>query len=58
MDENQNIILYQNNEGDINVDVKLLSNDLWLSLKQISELFGRDKSMIAKHLKNVFREEE
>jgi death-on-curing family protein len=58
MNENQNIIIYQNDGGTIDVEVKLLNNDLWLSLNQIAELFGRDKSVIAKHLKNVFREEE
>lgn len=58
MNENQNIIIYQNDEGTIDVEVKLLNNDLWLSLNQIAELFGRDRSVIGKHLKNVFREEE
>jgi hypothetical protein len=33
MNENQNIIIYQNDEGTIDVEVKLLNNDLWLSLK-------------------------
>ena len=58
MNENQNIIIYQNNEGSINVEVKLLNNDLWLSLNQIAELFGRDKSVISRHLSNIFKEEE
>lgn len=58
MNDKQNIIIHQNNEGNINVEVRLLNNDLWLSLNQIAELFGRDKSVVAKHLKNIFREEE
>lgn len=58
MNENQKIVIYQNDEGTIDVDVKLLNNDLWLSLKQIAELFGRDKSVISRHLSNVFKEEE
>ena len=58
MNENQNIIIYQNNEGSINVEVKLLNNNLWLSLNQIAELFGRDKSVISRHLSNIFKEEE
>jgi len=40
------------------VEVKLLNNDLWLSLNQIAELFGRDKSVISRHLSNIFKEEE
>ena len=58
MSETQNIIIYQNNEGNINVEVTLLNNDLWLSLNQIAELFGRDKSVISRHLSNIFKEEE
>jgi len=58
MDANQNIIICQNNEGSVNVKVKFLNNELWLSLNQIAELFRGDKSVVAKHLKNVFREEE
>jgi len=58
MSENQNIIIYQNNEGGVNVEVKLLDDNLWLSLNQIAELFGRDKSVISRHLSNIFKEEE
>lgn len=58
MDENQNIIIYQNDEGTIGVEVKLVNNDLWLSLNQIAELFGRDKSVISRHLSNIFKEAE
>ena len=47
MNENQNIIIYQNEEGTIDVEVKLLNNDLWLSLNQIAELFGRDRSVLS-----------
>ena len=58
MNENQNIVIYQNDEGTIDVEVKLLNNDLWLSLNQIAELFGRDRSVIGKHIKNIFKDEE
>ena len=54
MNENQNIVIYQNDEGTIDVEVKLLNNDLWLSLNQIAELFGRDKSVVSRHLSIVF----
>lgn len=58
MNENQNIVIYQNDEGTIDVEVKLVNNDLWLSLNQIAELFGRDKSVISRHLSNIFKEAE
>lgn len=58
MDKKQNIAIYQSEGGDINVEVKLVNDDLWLSLNQIAALFGRDKSVISRHLKNIFLEEE
>lgn len=58
MNDNQNIVIYQNEEGNVNVEVKLVNEDIWLSLNQIADLFSRDKSVIAKHLKKVFKEEE
>jgi prophage maintenance system killer protein len=54
----QNIAIYQNDEGNINVEVKIINDDLWLSLNQIAELFGRDKSVISRHLSNIFNDEE
>ena len=58
MNMQQNIAIYQNEEGNINVEVKIINDDLWLSLNQIAEVFGRDRSVIGKHLKNIFDEEE
>jgi len=58
MESTQNIVIYQNEEGNINVEVKFIKDDLWLSLNQIAELFGRDKSVISRHLSNIFKEEE
>ena len=58
IDNNQNIVIYQNEEGKINVEVKFIDENLWLSLNQIAELFGRDKSVISRHLKNIFHEGE
>src|SRR4051812_40539119 len=43
------ITLYQNN-----VEVRLDKDTVWLSLDQIAELFKRDKSVISRHLRNVF----
>jgi hypothetical protein len=39
----QNIVIYQNDKGHIDVAVKIINNDLWLSLNQVAELFGRDR---------------
>ena len=52
------IILYQVPEGDIKLDVRLERETIWLNLNQLSTLLGRDKSVISRHLRNVFKEGE
>ena len=48
------IVIYQTADGAIATEVRLEGESLWLSLQQIAELFGRDKSQISRHLKNIF----
>jgi DNA ligase (NAD+) len=55
---NTNIILFETEEGNIAIPVTFDKETLWLSLKQISELFERDKSVISRHLSKIFDEEE
>ncbi len=50
------IAIYQSDSG--SVEVRLQADTVWLSLQQIAELFGRDKSVISRHLRNVFSEGE
>jgi len=52
------IAIFQNENGDITIDAKLEADTLWLSLNQLAELFDRDKSVISRHLKKVFVENE
>ncbi len=52
------ILIYQNESGVINVDVRLEENSLWLSQAQICEVFGKAKSTISEHIKNIFQEGE
>lgn len=40
------------------VEVRLEGETLWLSLQQLADLFGRDKSVISRHLKNIFETSE
>lgn len=59
MEENKSeIIFYEANDGQTKVEVRFDSETVWLSLNQIAELFGRDKSVISRHLKNIFAEGE
>ena len=46
--------LYQTPDGQVRLDVRLERETVWLSLNQMSELFGRDKSVISRHLRNIF----
>lgn len=55
---NDQIIIYQNPDGNIDVEVVLQDDSVWLTLNQITELFERDKSVISRHIRNVFKEGE
>jgi len=52
------IVLYEAPDGEVRVDVRLERETVWLSLTQMAELFNRDKSVISRHLRNVFRSGE
>ena len=53
-----NIIIYKSNDGKINIDVVFEGETVWLTQKQISELYGRSISTISEHISNIFKEEE
>ena len=48
------VVVYQSSDGQVRVDVRLEQDTVWLSLDQIAALFGRHKSVISRHLRNVF----
>jgi hypothetical protein len=52
------VILYQTEDGQTRLQVRLKNETAWLSLNQLADLFQRDKSVISKHLKNIFEEGE
>lgn len=52
------LIVYQSAELTERIEVKIEGETVWLSLNQISQLFGRDKSVISRHLSNIFKEGE
>ncbi len=51
-----NIAIYQANNG--TVEVRLQGQTVWLSLLQIAALFDRDKSVVSRHLRNIFKDVE
>lgn len=50
------IVIFEAASGQI--DVRVEKENVWLSLPQLAELFGRDKSVISRHIRNVFAEAE
>jgi len=55
--ENQ-IVIYQTDNGQTSIDVRLESETVWLTQAQMAELFQKDQSVIARHIANVFKEGE
>lgn len=52
------LLLYQSPSGDIKLDVRLESETVWLTQDHMAELFGKSKSTINEHIKNIFAEGE
>ena len=55
---NDKIIIYQSEDGKTQLDVKLEGDTVWLSTKQMAELFDKEESNIRRHVNNVFKEAE
>ena len=52
------IILYQSEDGRTKLDVRLENQTIWLSQKQLTELFGKAKGTISEHIKHIFEDGE
>jgi len=57
-DRRGEIVLFKAANGGSAIEVRLEGNTVWLNLNQISELFKRDKSVVSRHLRNLFKEKE
>lgn len=55
---NSNLLLYQDDNGNIKLDVYLEDETVWLTQEQMALLFGKAKSTINEHIKNIFKEKE
>ena len=51
-------IIYKDNNGNVNVSVLLINQDLWLTQNLIAELFGVSRSTITEHINNIFETNE
>lgn len=52
------VVLYQTPDGGVTLDVRVEQDTVWLNLSQMAALFERDKSVISRHLRNIYREGE
>ena len=53
-----NILMYTTEDGVTKIEVTFDHDTVWLSIDQMAELFQRDKSVIGKHVRNIFKEGE
>lgn len=52
------VVIYKTKGGKIKLEVNLQKETVWLSLGQMAQLFGRDKSVVSRHLSNIFKTKE
>ena len=58
MDNKMDLVLFNSYDGQISLSVAVENETVWLTLDQLAELFGRDKSTISRHIRNVYSEGE
>ena len=58
MNNKGEIIIYQNEQGNLKIDVRLENETVWLTQEQMVQLFGKTKSTISEHVKNIYQEKE
>jgi len=58
MENKSEILLYQTENGQTKLEVKLENETVWLTQQQMSDLFQRDRTVITKHINNIFLENE
>ena len=56
--QDSSIIIYTTEDGSTNLQVKMENETVWLTQSQMAELFGRDRTVIARHINNCFKEGE
>lgn len=56
--QDSDIIMYQTVDGLTKIDVQMSTETVWLTREQMAELFQRDRSVIGKHIRNIFNKGE
>lgn len=57
-ENNSQIIIYQTESGETKLDVRFENETVWLTQRQLCELFDKSKATISEHIKNIFEEGE
>ena len=57
-DPTSQVVIYKDPEGSFSVDVKLQGETVWLDAHQMARLFGRDRTVIVRHIRNVYKTKE
>ncbi len=55
MKKKTNIVLYKNKNGSIKLDVQLEKETIWLDAHKMGQLFDRDRSVVLKHIHNIYK---
>ena len=58
MDNNNQIIIYQTADNQTQIDVRMENDTVWLTQTQMADLFQKDRTVISRHIRNVFKEGE
>ena len=58
MNEDNQIIIYQTADNQTQIDVRMENDTVWLTQAQMADLFQKDRTVISRHIRNVFKEGE
>lgn len=58
IERTNSIVIYQTNDGETSIDVKFQDETVWLSQAQMAERFQKDRTVIRRHINNIFKEGE
>ena len=58
MNEQKNIVIYQTEDGQTQIDVRLENETVWLTQAQMAELFQTDRTSIVRHINNIYKVDE
>lgn len=58
MEENNEIIIYQSEDGETRIDVKLTGETVWLSQQKMADLYQSSRSNVVEHIKHIYEDGE